>query len=42
MSGVARWIKYIGIAHGSENVDQMAFPPRLEDVLGWSHTFRQF
>ena len=39
-SGIAHWLKYIAIAHGSINADKMAFPPSLEDVLGWSNTFR--
>jgi len=40
LPGISHWRKYIAIAHGDENVDSMSFPPRLEDVLGWSNTFR--
>ena len=39
-AGISHWRKYIAIARGDENVDSMSFPPRLEDVLGWSNTFR--
>ena len=39
-SGIAHWQKYIAIAHGSVDADRMAFPPSLDDVLGWSNTFR--
>ena len=40
LPGISHWRKYIAIAHGDENLDSMSFPPRLEDVLGWSNTFR--
>ena len=39
-SGVKHWLKYIKIVHGAEKVDSMAFPPRMDDVLGWSNMFR--
>ena len=39
-AGVAHWLKYIEAAQGSRRVETMAFPPQLEDVLGWSHGFR--
>ena len=39
-SGVLHWMKYIAIVHGRSKVREAAFPPRLEDILGWSHTFR--
>ena len=39
-SGIAHWQKYIAIVHESRNASRMAFPPQLEDVLGWSNTFR--
>ena len=39
-SGVKHWTKYIMITHGSSAAERVAFPPRLEDVLAWSNTFR--
>jgi hypothetical protein len=39
-SGVKHWTKYIMITHGSDAAERVAFPPRLEDVLAWSNTFR--
>ena len=39
-SGLKHWIKYIEVFYGREKVDQMAFPPRLDDVLAWSNTFK--
>ena len=39
-SGVKHWTKYIMITHGSSDAERVAFPPRLEDVLAWSNTFR--
>lgn len=36
-SGVAHWLEYISIVHGMDNC---AFPPVLDDILGWSLTFR--
>ena len=39
-SGVKHWTRFIKITHGSDAVDLVAFPPRLEDVLAWSNTFR--
>ena len=39
-SGLKHWLRYIEIFYGKEQVDQMAFPPRLDDVLAWSNTFR--
>jgi len=41
-SGVKHWIKYIAITHGEKEAEKVAFPPRLEDVLAWSNTFRCF
>jgi hypothetical protein len=39
-SGVKHWLKYISVVHGATKVSSVAFPPRMDDVLGWSHTFR--
>ena len=40
VSGLRHWIKYIETVHPACNVDCVCFPPLLEDVLGWSNTFR--
>ena len=38
---VLHWnLQYIHITHGTETGDDMAYPPQLEDILGWSNTFR--
>ena len=39
-SGVKHWTKYIMITHGNSAAERVAFPPRLEDVLAWSSSFR--
>ena len=39
-AGLRHWIRFIEITHGVENVDTVAFPPDLQDVLAWSNTFR--
>ena len=39
-SGLRHWTEYIVITHGSLAAERVAFPPRLEDVLAWSNTFR--
>ena len=33
-------MEFIEITHGKQRVEEVAFPPRLEDVLIWSNTFR--
>ncbi len=40
-AGLRHWIMYIEVVYGKENADKAAFPPSLEDVLGWSNVFRQ-
>ena len=37
MSGIRNWIKFMDEVLGNREI---AFPPRLEDILTWSHTFR--
>lgn len=39
-SGVKHWTKFIMITHGNDAAETVAFPPRLDDVLAWSNTFR--
>ena len=40
-SGIKHWVIYIGIAYsGAEEQAKHAFPPNLQDVLGWSNTFQ--
>ena len=39
-SGLRHWIKFIEIVHGQDAAASVALPPRLDDVLAWSHTFR--
>ena len=39
-SGIKHWIEYIEITHGREVAEMTAWPPQLEDILGWSNTFR--
>ena len=39
-AGVKHWVEFIKITHGVNAADSVAFPPRLEDVLAWSNTFR--
>jgi len=38
--GLRHWIKYIEITHGERHVDTATFPPDVNDVLGWSNTFK--
>lgn len=37
MSGVRHWLEYIDIVKGN---GESAFPPDLNDVIGWANTFR--
>ena len=39
-AGVRHWVEFIATVHVGEAVDISAFPPKLEDVLAWSSTFR--
>ena len=39
-SGLRNWLRFIEISHGYNDAAKMAFPPKLEDVLAWSTTFR--
>lgn len=39
-SGVRHWIEFIAITHGDDAVNFRAFPPRMDDVLAWTSTFR--
>ena len=39
-SGLKHWLRYIEILYGRESMDSAAFPPKLDDVLAWSNTFR--
>ena len=39
-SGLKHWLRYIEILYGRESMDGAAFPPKLDDVLAWSNTFR--
>ena len=39
-AGVRHWIEYVSVVHGKERVEAKAFPPMLDDILGWSNTFR--
>ena len=38
--GLRHWIRYVEITHGEKQADEVAFPPNLGDVLGWSNTFK--
>ena len=40
-SGLRHWFNHIEITHGPEVVDEVAYPPQLEDILGWSNAFRR-
>ena len=40
LPGLRHWIKFIEIVHGQDAAASVALPPRLDDVLAWSHTFR--
>ena len=39
-SGLKHWLRFIAITYGEESAGSAAFPPRLDDVLAWSNTFR--
>lgn len=39
-SGLKNWIRFIEIIHGRESVANEAFPPSIDNVLAWTHTFR--
>ena len=39
-AGIRHWIQYIEVVHGTACAHLKAFPPNLDDVLGWSHAFR--
>jgi hypothetical protein len=39
-SALRHWLEFIKIVYGEDEVDSRAFPPRLDDVLAWSTTFR--
>ena len=39
-SGLRHWLSFIETLYGIEQVETKAFPPGLDDVLAWSHTFR--
>ena len=38
--GLRHWITFIEVTHGAACADSVAFPPRMDDVLAWSNTFR--
>ena len=40
-SGIRHWIQYIEVVHGVDKAHEVAFPPSIDDVLGWSNTFRR-
>ena len=40
LSGIRHWIKYVVTISSVEEAATRAFPPRLIDVIGWSHTMR--
>lgn len=39
-SGLRSWFEFVELIHGPTRVTCMALPPRLDDVLAWSNTFR--
>ena len=39
-SGLRHWIEYIRTVYPPSEADAAILPPRIDDVLGWSHTFR--
>ena len=38
-SGIRHWLQFVEATRGRENVDHMAFPPRIDDVLAWANMF---
>lgn len=39
-SGMRHWIRFIEIMYGEEHMVENALPPKMDDVLAWSNTFR--
>ena len=39
-SGLKHWIKFIEVIYGKDHAHVHALPPKLEDILVWSNTFR--
>ena len=40
MKSGRHWIEYIRTVYPCGEADAAVFPPLLDDILGWSHTFR--
>ena len=40
LSGIRHWIKYVVTISSVDEAATRAFPPKLVDVIGWSHTLR--
>ena len=38
--GLRSWFEFVELIYGFAKVESMALPPRLDDVLAWSNTFR--
>ena len=39
-SGVRHWLRYIKVVYGAAEQEKRAFPPHVQDILGWSNTFQ--
>ena len=39
-SGCGSWLEYVVTVHGADATEDMAFPPKMNDLLGWSLLFR--